>query len=68
MKFQKRGFLQMHLLLILADEDKLRDSEDIVALVLAKLPDSTIDLVLHETLKSSKTTGPVKVSTLTFPA
>ena len=52
-EFQKRGLSHRHLLLILADEAKLRDSEAIHTLVCTKLLDFTVDLVLHEIVKSS---------------
>ncbi|GBN06833.1 hypothetical protein AVEN_115960-1 [Araneus ventricosus] len=47
-EFQKRGLPHMHLLLILADEDKIRDPESIDRIVSAELPDETLDSRLHE--------------------
>ena len=38
-EFQKRGLPHCHLLIILKDEDKLRDRHDIDELICAELPD-----------------------------
>lgn len=53
-EFQKRGLPHMHLLIILADEDKFRDPESIDLAVSAELPDVTVDPELHAILKGTK--------------
>ncbi|XP_054706695.1 uncharacterized protein LOC129216505 [Uloborus diversus] len=57
-EFQKRGLPHMHLLLILAEEDKIRDPETIDLIVSAELPDETLDPRLHEIVKSTMIHGP----------
>ncbi|GBO43140.1 hypothetical protein AVEN_121656-1 [Araneus ventricosus] len=51
----------MHLLLILADEDKIRDLESIDLIVSAELPDETFDSRLHEIVKAIMINGPCGV-------
>ncbi|GFV21567.1 helitron_like_N domain-containing protein [Trichonephila clavipes] len=60
-EFQKRGLPHMHLLLILAEEDKIRDPEIIHLIVSAELPDKTVDSKLHEIVKSTMIHGPCGV-------
>ncbi|XP_035211851.1 uncharacterized protein LOC118185980 [Stegodyphus dumicola] len=48
----------MHLLLFLAEEDKIRDAECIDSLVCAELPDATRHPELHNIVKSSMIHGP----------
>ncbi|XP_035231512.1 uncharacterized protein LOC118203339 [Stegodyphus dumicola] len=57
-EFQKRGLPHMHLLLFLAEEDKIRDAECIDSLVCAELPDATRHPELHNIVKSSMIHGP----------
>ncbi|GFV82385.1 ATP-dependent DNA helicase [Trichonephila clavipes] len=47
----------MHLLLILAEEDKIQDPEIIDLIESAELPDKTVDPKLHEIVKSSMIHG-----------
>ncbi|GBN29122.1 hypothetical protein AVEN_106795-1 [Araneus ventricosus] len=51
----------MHLLLILADEDKIRDPESIDRIVSAELPDEALDSRLHEIVKATMIHGPCGV-------
>ncbi|GBM66306.1 hypothetical protein AVEN_220068-1 [Araneus ventricosus] len=51
----------MHLLLILANEDKIRGPESIDLIVSAELPDETLDSRLHEIVKAAMIHGPCGV-------
>jgi hypothetical protein len=42
-EFQKRGLLHAHILLILAEENKFRTTDDIDTVVWPKLPDPDVD-------------------------
>lgn len=57
-EFQKRGLPHMHLLVHLADEDQIRQIEDIDKIVCAELPDPVVDPALYKTVKSSMVHGP----------
>ena len=57
-EFQKRGLPHMHLLLILAEDDKIKDSDSIDEVVCAELPDASVHPELHDTVKSSMIHGP----------
>ncbi|GBN27558.1 hypothetical protein AVEN_167654-1, partial [Araneus ventricosus] len=60
-EFQKRGLPHMHLLLVLAEEDKIRDPESIDRIVSAELPNETLDSRLHEIVKATMIHGPCGV-------
>ncbi|GFY04302.1 ATP-dependent DNA helicase [Trichonephila clavipes] len=60
-EFQKRGLPHMHLLLILAEDDKIRDPENIDIIASAELPDKTVDPKLHEIVKFIMIHGPCGV-------
>ncbi|GFV33654.1 helitron_like_N domain-containing protein [Trichonephila clavipes] len=57
----KRKHFYKHLLLVLAEEDKIRDPESIGLIVSAELPDKTVDPKLHKIAKSTITHGPCGV-------
>jgi len=50
-EFQKRGLPHAHILLILADQDKLKTTDDYDNIVKAELPDKTLDPELFEIVK-----------------
>lgn len=60
-EFQKRGLPHMHLLVILAEEEKIRDPEIIDSVVCAELPDATSDAQLHAIVTSTMLHGPCGV-------
>ena len=49
-EFQKRGLPHAHMLIILADECKPREPSDYDRFVCAKIPDTTLDSILHRSL------------------
>ena len=51
-EFQKRGLPHCHMLIILRDEDKLRDSNDIDRIISAEIQDQNEDPELFEIVKS----------------
>ncbi|GFY76077.1 ATP-dependent DNA helicase [Trichonephila inaurata madagascariensis] len=57
-EFQKRGHPHTHLLLIITEQDKIRDSESIDLIVSAELPEKTVDPKLHEIVNSIIIHGP----------
>jgi hypothetical protein len=57
-EFQKRGLLHAHLLIILAETDKMRTVDDIDAFVSAELPDPTAEPELFETVSKNMMHGP----------
>jgi hypothetical protein len=50
-EFQKRGLPHAHILLILADQDKPRNTDDYDNIVKAELPDKNTDPELYEIIK-----------------
>jgi hypothetical protein len=60
-EFQKRGLPHAHLLLILAEASKLRDSHDIDRLISAEIPDPQVDAALFDVVKSCMVHGPCGV-------
>ncbi|KAE8223141.1 hypothetical protein CF319_g3776 [Tilletia indica] len=57
-EFQKRGLPHAHILLILADSDKLKTRDDVDAVVSAELPDPELDAELFEVIASTMIHGP----------
>ena len=51
-EFQKRGLPHVHILIILASEDKPRDVADIDSIVSAEIPDPTEDPEYHEVVRT----------------
>lgn len=60
-EFQKRGLPHCHLLIILADESKLRTSFDIDSVISAEIPEPVAHPALHEIVKSNMVHGPCGV-------
>ncbi|KAE8244021.1 hypothetical protein A4X13_0g6849 [Tilletia indica] len=63
-EFQKRGLPHAHILLFLADEDKLRTVDAIDRVVSAELPDPDIDPELHLAVVTHMVHGPCSPSSL----
>ncbi|XP_022162339.1 uncharacterized protein LOC111028111 [Myzus persicae] len=57
-EFQKRGLPHAHILIILRDDGKLLDAEDVDNVVSASLPDPTINRRLHDCVVSQMIHGP----------
>ena len=57
-EFQKRGLPHAHVLLHLANENKLQTAKDIGSLISAEYPDPNDDADLHEVIKSCMIHGP----------
>ena len=57
-EFQKLGLPHCHMLIILRDEDKLRDSNDINRIISGEIPDQNEDPELYERVKSCMIHGP----------
>ena len=57
-EFQKRGLPHAHMLFILDQENKLRESEEVDMVVCAEIPDQNVDPELFDTVKSSMIHGP----------
>ena len=57
-EFQKRGLPHCHLLLILAEDSKVRDADDIDSLISAEIPDKETQPELFSIIKSSMVHGP----------
>ncbi|KAG9219893.1 hypothetical protein CCMSSC00406_0010065 [Pleurotus cornucopiae] len=57
-EFQKRGLPHMHILIFLADEDKLLTPEDIDSCISAEWPDPVTQPKLFETVKRCMVHGP----------
>ena len=57
-EFQKRGLSHVHILLILQDNDKLRDPEDYDSIVRAEIPKSEEESQLHEAVLKHMIHGP----------
>ena len=57
-EFQKRGLPYCHMLLHFQDEFKLRDADDIDALISAQIPDKEKEPDLYDIIKSSMIHGP----------
>lgn len=60
-EFQKRGLPHCHMLIIVREEDKLRDRNDIDRLISAEIPDAEEDPDLHGIVKSCMIHGPCGV-------
>ncbi|KAE8251462.1 hypothetical protein A4X13_0g3984 [Tilletia indica] len=63
-EFQKRGLPHAHILLFLADEDKLRTAEAIDRVVSAELPDPELDPELHAAVVRNMIHGPCTSASL----
>ncbi len=57
-EFQKRGLPHVHILVILAENDKPRTESDIDCIISAEIPDALIDPELHATVKQCMLHGP----------
>ena len=57
-EFQKRGLPHAHILIILADEDKIRDNEVIDDIIRAEFPDQTTEPELYAIVCNTMVHGP----------
>lgn len=57
-EFQKRGLPHCHMLIILADDDKIRDRDDIDTIVSAEIPDPIESPQLHKIVLRHMVHGP----------
>lgn len=57
-EFQKRGLPHCHMFIILRDEDKPRNCDDIDKLICAEIPDPDVDPELHSLVKQCMIHGP----------
>ena len=57
-EFQKRGLPHCHLLLILDEDSKLRNEEDVDSIICAEIPDPEKEPELHEVVKLCMLHGP----------
>jgi hypothetical protein len=57
-EFQKRGLPHCHMLLILEEDDKIRNAEDIDEIVNATIPDQTTFPLAFETVSKTIVHGP----------
>ena len=57
-EFQKRGLPHCHLLLILGEDSKVRNAEDIDSLIRAEIPDQESEPDLYNVIKSTMVHGP----------
>ena len=57
-EFQKRGLPHAHILLTLADEDKIRSARDADATVCAEIPDKNVDPELYDIVTNHMMHGP----------
>jgi hypothetical protein len=57
-EFQKRGLPHVHLLIILANNSKLRLAADVDSLICAEIPDEQADLELYQTVTKTMVHGP----------
>src|SRR5271170_1006039 len=61
-EFQKRGLPHAHILLILNDEDKIRDVEFLDTIICAEIPDRNVDRDLYNVVTSNMLHGPCGVT------
>src|SRR5271170_3222709 len=61
-KFQKRGLQHAHIMLILNEEDKIRDVEFLDTIICAEIPDRNIDPDLYNVVTSNMLHGPCGVT------
>ncbi|XP_014777998.1 uncharacterized protein LOC106874701 [Octopus bimaculoides] len=66
-EFQKRGLLHCHILVVLKNEDKLRNSNDIDRIVTAEILDTNDDPVLHDLVKICMIHGPCRTNNPSSP-
>ncbi|XP_065658163.1 uncharacterized protein LOC136082674 [Hydra vulgaris] len=57
-EFQKRGLPHAHILLHLANDDKLETAQDINNLICAEIPDQIVNRELYDIIKTSMIHGP----------
>ncbi|XP_030850990.1 uncharacterized protein LOC754317 [Strongylocentrotus purpuratus] len=57
-EFQKRGLPHCHMLLMLSEDTKMRNPEDIDNLISAQIPDPDEDSVLYNIIKATMVHGP----------
>ena len=50
-EFQKRGLPHCHMLVILRNEDKIRNRDDVDRIISAEFPDELQDPILHDLVK-----------------
>ena len=60
-EFQKRGLPHCHMLIVLDQHSKLRDSRDIDSIICAEIPDKDLDPHLYQIIKSCMIHGPCGV-------
>ncbi|XP_065640398.1 uncharacterized protein LOC136072928 [Hydra vulgaris] len=60
-EFQKRGLPHAHILLHLANDDKLETSQDIDNLICAEIPDPIVNCELYDIIKTCMIHGPLAV-------
>ncbi|XP_065658845.1 uncharacterized protein LOC136083378 [Hydra vulgaris] len=58
-EFQKRGLLHAHILLHLANDDKLETAQDIKNLICAEIPDPIVNRELYDIIKTCMIHGPM---------
>ena len=57
-EFQKRGYPHAHIIIHLANDDKLQDGVDVDQLISAEIPDSTLNPTLHAIVIKQMMHGP----------
>jgi len=57
-EFQKRSLPHAHILVVLSEDSKLRNGEDIDSLISAEIPNSETDPELYDVVKYSMVHGP----------
>lgn len=60
-EFQKRGLSHAHILIVLAEEDKIKNVESVDSLVSAEIPDPTTNKLAYDTVTNCMMHGPCGV-------